>query len=69
MKTINPLDIAFIGLGVMGSPMAGHLCAAGHRLKVYNRSVDKTARWLESNKGQGASSPAQAAAGAAHFAN
>ncbi len=63
MKTTNPLDIAFIGLGVMGSPMAGHLSTAGHRLKVYNRSSDKTARWLESYKGRGADSPSQAAAG------
>lgn len=64
MKTANPLRIAFIGLGVMGFPMAGHLSAAGHGLTVYNRSAEKTARWLEKYTGQATSSPAQAAADA-----
>ena len=39
--------VSFIGLGVMGYPMAGHLAAAGHRLTVYNRTAGKAARWLE----------------------
>ncbi len=64
MTTAKPLDIAFIGLGVMGSPMAGHLTTAGHRLTVYNRSAEKTAKWLASYAGQDASTPSQAAAGA-----
>lgn len=64
MKTANHLRIAFIGLGVMGFPMAGHLSAAGHMLTVHNRSVEKTARWSAKYTGQVASSPAQAAANA-----
>ena len=39
-------DIAFIGLGTMGFPMAGHLAAAGHRLHLYNRSPARTQNWL-----------------------
>ncbi|MGI9284792.1 MAG: NAD(P)-dependent oxidoreductase [Pseudomonadales bacterium] len=61
MKTANHLDIAFIGLGVMGFPMAGHLSTTGHRLTVHNRSAEKTARWLAEYNGRGASTPAQAA--------
>ena len=38
--------LAFLGLGVMGYPMAGHLARAGHRLTVYNRSVEKAERWV-----------------------
>lgn len=64
MKTANHLRIAFIGLGVMGFPMAGHLSAAGHMLTVHNRHAEKTARWLAKYKGQGASTPAQAAVNA-----
>ena len=64
MKTANPIAIAFIGLGVMGAPMAGHLSTAGHKLSVYNRSTEKTAKWLERYAGQGASTPAEAARGA-----
>ncbi len=64
MKTAKPLAIAFIGLGVMGAPMAGHLSTAGHRLSVYNRGTEKTEKWLASYAGQAASTPAQAAKGA-----
>ena len=38
---------AFLGLGVMGFPMAGHLVAAGHEVTVYNRSPEKAAAWSE----------------------
>ncbi|HWJ69236.1 MAG TPA: NAD(P)-dependent oxidoreductase [Sphingobium sp.] len=53
--------IAFIGLGVMGAPMAGHLIAAGHELAVFNRSMGKTQAWVERYGGEAAVSPAQAA--------
>jgi len=59
------MRVAFIGLGVMGYPMAGHLAAAGHDVVVYNRTAPKAARWCEQHGG-GAScaTPAAAAAGA-----
>ena len=38
-------NLSFIGLGVMGFPMAGHLAEAGHKVTVYNRSTDKTKNW------------------------
>jgi len=53
--------IAFIGLGVMGAPMAGHLARAGHELSVFNRSMGKTQAWVERHGGEAAVSPAQAA--------
>ena len=53
--------LAFLGLGVMGYPMAGHLARAGHRLTVYNRSVEKAERWVGQFGGTAADSPAQAA--------
>ncbi|HWH18090.1 MAG TPA: NAD(P)-dependent oxidoreductase [Allosphingosinicella sp.] len=56
--------IAFIGLGVMGAPMARHLAAAGHSLTVYNRTADKARAWAAQHGGTVASTPA-AAAGAA----
>jgi 3-hydroxyisobutyrate dehydrogenase len=56
--------IAFIGLGVMGSPMAGHLAKAGHELSVYNRSISKAKAWNEAHGGTVAISPAHAAQGA-----
>jgi 3-hydroxyisobutyrate dehydrogenase len=55
---------AFIGLGVMGHPMAGHLQAAGHHVIVYNRTARKTDAWVEEHGGVAAPSPAQAASGA-----
>jgi 3-hydroxyisobutyrate dehydrogenase-like beta-hydroxyacid dehydrogenase len=58
------LKLAFVGLGVMGFPMAGHLQRAGHDVTVYNRSADKAERWVETYGGSSASSPALAAAGA-----
>ncbi|BBD97498.1 NAD(P)-dependent oxidoreductase [Sphingobium amiense] len=57
-------NIAFIGLGVMGGPMAGHLAQAGHRLTVYNRSIGKAKVWAEAYGGEVAISPAKAAEGA-----
>ena len=57
--------IAFIGLGVMGYPMAGYLAAAGHEVTVYNRTQSKAARWVDEHPGQSAASPCRAAAGAA----
>ncbi|MCV2881073.1 NAD(P)-dependent oxidoreductase [Actibacterium sp. XHP0104] len=56
--------VTFLGLGVMGYPMAGHLAAAGHEVTVYNRSTEKAARWVEQHKGRMAKTPADAAAGA-----
>ena len=53
--------IAFIGLGVMGGPMARHLKQAGHDLTVYNRSRAKAEKWVETYGGTIASSPADAA--------
>ncbi len=57
-------NVAFIGLGVMGFPMAGHLAKAGHSVTVYNRSADKTNRWCSEYEGQIAATPANAAEGA-----
>ena len=56
--------VAFIGLGVMGFPMAGHLAAGGHDVTVYNRNPARAAAWLEQHKGSSAATPAAAAAGA-----
>ena len=55
---------AFIGLGVMGYPMAGHLAAAGHEVAVYNRNPARAEAWLAEHTGRSASTPAEAAAGA-----
>ena len=55
-------SIAFLGLGVMGAPMAGHLARAGHRLTVYNRSPEKAADWVALHGGQSAATPTDAAA-------
>ena len=57
-------NVAFLGLGVMGYPMAGHLAKAGHRVTVYNRSPAKVSRWLAEHQGKGAATPAAAANGA-----
>ena len=63
-EPISPLAVAFIGLGVMGYPMAGHLARAGHRVTVYNRSAAKAAQWVGEYGGAAAATPKQAAAGA-----
>lgn len=55
---------AFLGLGVMGYPMAGHLAAAGHEVTVYNRTSAKAAAWSDAHAGSHAETPAKAAEGA-----
>ena len=57
--------LAFLGLGVMGSPMAGHLAAKGHQVTVYNRSAAKAEAWVAQHGGRLAATPALAAKGAA----
>jgi 3-hydroxyisobutyrate dehydrogenase len=54
-------NVAFLGLGVMGYPMAGHLARAGHATVVYNRTAAKAAQWVAAYKGDSAATPAQAA--------
>ena len=56
--------VAFLGLGVMGFPMAGHLAKAGHEVTVYNRTGARAAEWTEANEGRAAPTPAVAARGA-----
>lgn len=55
---------AFLGLGVMGFPMAGHLARAGHEVTVYNRSAAKAEAWTGQHGGARAATPREAAAGA-----
>lgn len=57
-------NIAYLGLGVMGGPMACHLAAAGHNLIVYNRTAEKAAAWVAAHGGRAAPTPAAAAQGA-----
>ena len=70
MKTYEPTParrVAFIGLGVMGYPMAGHLARAGHQVTVYNRSAAKAQAWVTEFSefgGSSAATPREAAAGA-----
>ncbi len=56
--------VAFLGLGVMGGPMARHLLAAGHDVTVYNRTRTKADDWVAENGGKSAATPAEAAHGA-----
>nr|WP_067292208.1 NAD(P)-dependent oxidoreductase [Marinobacterium profundum] len=58
------MKLAFLGLGTMGYPMAGHLQKAGHDVCVYNRTGAKAQQWVEQYGGTLADTPAQAAAGA-----
>ena len=55
--------VAFLGLGVMGFPMAGHLAAKGHEVTVYNRTFAKAEAWTQKHKGKAAKTPREAAAG------
>ena len=55
--------VAFIGLGVMGYPMAGHLANAGHDVVVYNRTGSKAEQWAQEHGGQAAATPREAAEG------
>ena len=56
--------VAFIGLGVMGYPMAGYISKGGHNVTVYNRTTAKADKWLSDYKGEKVDSPSKAAAGA-----
>jgi len=56
--------VAFLGLGVMGGPMAGHLAAAGHQVTVYNRTAAKAQAWVAKHGGRAAPTPRAAAEGA-----
>lgn len=56
--------VAFIGLGVMGFPMAGHLAAHGHEVTVFNRTPARAQLWLTTHAGRSADTPAAAAEGA-----
>ena len=58
------IHAAFIGLGNMGYPMAGHLANAGHTVTVYNRTPERAAQWVGEYQGQQAETPALAARGA-----
>ena len=54
-------SVAFVGLGVMGYPMAGHLARAGHEVTVYNRTAEKAAQWVAEHGGRACATPAEAA--------
>ena len=56
--------VAFLGLGVMGLPMAGHLAKAGHQVTVYNRNAQKAQAWVSEFGGRAAATPREAAQGA-----
>jgi 3-hydroxyisobutyrate dehydrogenase len=55
--------VAFLGLGVMGYPMAGHLKKGGHEVTVYNRTPEKAAKWVAQHGGRSAGTPREAAEG------
>ena len=57
-------NVAFIGLGVMGYPMAGYISKAGHNVTVFNRTKSKAEKWIGEYKGKMATTPAEAADGA-----
>jgi len=58
------MKLAWIGLGVMGYPMAGHLARAGHEVTVYNRTRAKSDKWVKEYGGRAAATPREAAQGA-----
>lgn len=60
----RPLKLAFLGLGVMGLPMAGHLASAGHQVTVYNRNAQKAQAWVTEFGGRACATPREAATGA-----
>jgi 3-hydroxyisobutyrate dehydrogenase len=60
----TPKKVAFLGLGVMGFPMAGHLARAGHQVTVYNRTAAKAQDWAKEFGGKAAATPREAASGA-----
>jgi len=55
------VKVAFVGLGVMGFPMARHLAQKGHEVTVYNRTAEKSAAWVSANGGTSAATPREAA--------
>ena len=55
------MKLAFIGLGIMGYPMAGHLQESGHQVCVYNRTTAKAERWVAEFGGELALTPANSA--------
>ena len=57
----NQKKLAFVGLGIMGYPMAGHLAAAGHDVRVYNRTTARADSWVEEHGGGSAPTPRAAA--------
>ena len=57
-------NVSFIGLGVMGYPMAGYISKGGHNVTVYNRTTSKADKWISEYKGSKADTPAKAADGA-----
>ena len=59
-----PRKVAFLGLGVMGGPMAGHLQAAGHSVTVFNRTASTAQAWVDTHGGAAAATPREAAEGA-----
>jgi 3-hydroxyisobutyrate dehydrogenase len=59
--SISPRSVAFLGLGVMGFPMAGHLARAGHTVTVYNRNPAKAQAWVQEFGGSSAPTPREAA--------
>lgn len=61
---VPPTKVAFLGLGVMGFPMAGHLARAGHQVTVYNRTQAKAKAWADEFGGSYAPTPREAASGA-----
>jgi len=61
---MSNFSVSFIGLGVMGYPMAGHLAAAGHTVTVFNRNAARATAWLADHSGTSAATPAEAAKGA-----
>jgi 3-hydroxyisobutyrate dehydrogenase-like beta-hydroxyacid dehydrogenase len=63
-EAVAPHTVAFLGMGVMGHPMAGHLARAGHDVTVYNRSAAKAKAWVDEYGGRSAPTPREAAAGA-----
>ena len=63
-ESVAPKKVAFLGLGVMGFPMAGHLAKAGHTVTVYNRSPAKAQAWVAEFGGKAKDTPREAAAGA-----
>ena len=58
----EPRNVAFVGLGIMGFPMAGHLVKAGHTVTVWNRTAARAEKWVAQHKGRAAASPREAAA-------